>query len=74
VLYDGLCRVCLTNKAVLESNDGKGVLRFVNIAEDDYEADEHRGVEYEDAMNELHVILPDGAVVRGTDAVFRAYE
>merc|ERR550525_1626288 len=74
VLYDGLCRVCLTNKAVLESQDSDGVLSFVNIADDDYEAEEHAGIEYEDAMNELHVILADGSIVRGTEAVFRAYQ
>jgi len=74
VLYDGLCRVCLTNKAVLESQDSEGILRFVNIAAEDYDADDHAGVDFSDAMNELHVILPDGTILRGTEAVFRAYE
>jgi len=74
VLYDGLCRVCLTNKAVLESRDSEGFLRFVNIAADDYNADENAGVDFSDAMDEFHVILPGGNVLKGTEAVFTAYE
>jgi len=74
VLYDGLCKVCLTNKAVLQSQDKDGALHFTNIANDDYDADEHAGIEFDEAMNELHIILPDGEVLKGTEAIFRAYE
>lgn len=76
VLYDGLCKVCLTNKALLESQDNTEpkALRFVNIADDDYDSDEHQGIEFDEAMNEIHIILPDGEVKRGTEAVFTAYE
>lgn len=59
---------------MLESQDSSGLLRFVNIAAEDYEAADHANVEFSDAMNELHVILPDGRILRGTEAVFRAYE
>ncbi|CAE8638251.1 unnamed protein product, partial [Polarella glacialis] len=74
VLYDGMCKVCLTNKALLTSQDSEGVLIFVNIAENDYNPREHAGIEFGDAMDELHVILPDGEILKGTPAVFRAYE
>lgn len=74
MLYDGLCRVCLTNKALLESRDRRGQLRFVDIAAASYNASQHAGVDYSDAMDELHIILPGGEVVRGTAAVFRAYQ
>lgn len=75
VLYDGFCRVCLANKALLESWDnGRGVLHFVNIAAEDYDASAHAGVEFSDAMNELHIILPAGEVLRGTEAVLHAYD
>lgn len=74
VLYDGLCRVCLANKAFLESQDKKQALRFVNIASEDYDSSAHAGVEFVDAMDEFHIILPSGRVLRGTTAVLQAYE
>eukprot|EP00929_Paragymnodinium_shiwhaense_P003502 TRINITY_DN104045_c0_g1_i1.p1 TRINITY_DN104045_c0_g1~~TRINITY_DN104045_c0_g1_i1.p1 ORF type:complete len:277 (-),score=40.37 TRINITY_DN104045_c0_g1_i1:297-1127(-) len=74
VLYDGLCKVCLANKALLTSNDDRGVLRFVNIADDDYSPADHAGIEYEAAMDEIHIVLPGGQVLRGTEAVLRAYD
>lgn len=74
VLYDGLCKVCLANRAMLEWQDAGRRLRFVNIAGEDYDPKQYLGIDYADAMSELHVIFPGGEVARGVDAVFRTYD
>jgi hypothetical protein len=43
-------------------DNGKGAIKFVNIAADDYNPSKNMGIEYEEAMETIHAILPDGSV------------
>jgi hypothetical protein len=43
-------------------DNGKGRIKFVNIAADDYNPSKNMGIEYEEAMETIHAILPDGSV------------
>ena len=43
-LYDGECAMCLTLKAVLERNDRERRIRFVDIADVDYDPMANMGV------------------------------
>ncbi|KAI8474569.1 MAG: hypothetical protein J3K34DRAFT_407422, partial [Monoraphidium minutum] len=68
-LYDGECSMCLTLKGVLERQDKDKKIRFVDISDLDYDPMANMGVEFEDAMDTIHAIRPDGRVLQGTDAL-----
>ncbi|KAL6762097.1 hypothetical protein V8C86DRAFT_2525069 [Haematococcus lacustris] len=69
-LYDGDCAMCRSLKTVLERQDnGRGKIKFVNIADDSYDPNKNMGIEYEEAMETIHAIRPDGEVLYGTDAL-----
>jgi predicted DCC family thiol-disulfide oxidoreductase YuxK len=74
VLYDSLCMVCLTNKALLTFFDRRKTrLEFVDIRSKGYDGDAHGGISFEDAMRHFHVIDSHGEVHEGSDAVLTAY-
>jgi len=74
VLYDGTCKVCLTNVALLGWLDkNKQRLQFVNIASKSYLPEANGGVAYEDAMRHIHVIDERQQVLKGADGVLAAY-
>ena len=74
-LYDGDCPMCRTLKNVLTRQDGgAGRVAFVNISDDAFDPDANGGIEYEDAMETIHVIKRDGEVVTGPDALKLLYE
>lgn len=69
-LYDGDCAMCASLKAVLERQDNKrGLIQFVNIADPKYDPTKNMGVSYDDAMETIHAIFPDGSLVQGTTAL-----
>jgi len=72
-LYDGDCPICRNLKRLLESNDRKKKIWFVNISDPSYKAGEHMGVKYEDAMEHLHAIRRDGSISTGADALNELY-
>ena len=62
-LYDGDCAMCNSLKSLLERQDnGRNIICFVNIADDDYNPKRHMGITYEDAMDTIHVIRNSGEV------------
>lgn len=71
MLYDGECPLCLREVNFLREKDaGRGLVKFVDIADENYDPQENAGVDYATAMGRIHGILPDGTVVRDV-AVFR---
>jgi predicted DCC family thiol-disulfide oxidoreductase YuxK len=71
MLYDSECPLCMREVNFLREKDaGRGLVKFVDIADENYNPEENAGVDYETAMGRIHGILPDGTVVRDT-AVFR---
>jgi predicted DCC family thiol-disulfide oxidoreductase YuxK len=52
----------------------RGLVKFVDIAADDYSATENGGVSFEEAMGRIHAVLPDGQVVKNVDVFRRTYE
>ena len=75
-LYDGDCPMCRTLRNVLSRKDGDaGRVAFVNIADRKYDPAQHAGIEYEDAMDTIHVIKRDGEdVVTGPEALRLLYD
>lgn len=69
-LYDGDCPMCLSLMTVLKRQDNnRGLIQFVNIADPDYNPRNHMGVLYDDAMETIHGIYPDGSLIQGTKAL-----
>lgn len=68
--------MCRTLRNVLSRKDGdKGRVAFVNISDRNYDPQQHAGIEYEDAMETIHVIKrDDGEVVTGPDALTLLYD
>ena len=75
LLYDGECPLCLREVHFLQKRDaGRGLVAFVDIADQDYSADQHGGIDYETAMGRIHAVLPDGSVIRDVEVFRQVYE
>src|ERR687886_1925704 len=75
LLYDGECPLCVREVNFLKKRDaGRGLVSFVDIAEDGYNPQAHGGIDYETAMGRIHAILPDGRTVKNVEVFRRTYE
>jgi len=75
LLYDGECPLCLREVNFLQKRDaGRGLVQFVDIADDNYQPENHGGVNFETAMGRIHGVLPDGTVVKDVEVFRRVYE
>lgn len=71
LLYDGQCPLCVREVNFLKKRDaGRGLVAFVDIADDRYSPEAHGGIDYETAMGRIHAVLPDGTTVKNVE-VFR---
>lgn len=74
LLYDGQCPLCLREVNFLRRQDaGRGLVAFVDIADDRYQPEDHGGVEFEVAMGRIHAVLADGTVVKNVEVFRRVY-
>eukprot|EP00892_Ulva_mutabilis_P003634 jgi/Ulvmu1/1642/UM114_0009.1 len=75
MLYDGDCPLCMREVNFLRDRVGEsGTIDFVDIATADYTAERNAGLTFEQAMGEIHAILPDGSVVTKVEVFRRLYE
>ena len=75
LLYDGDCPLCVREVNFLKTKDaGRGLVSFVDIAEDNYNPVEHAGIDFETAMGRIHGVLPDGTIVQNVEVFRRTYE
>lgn len=75
LLYDGECPLCLREVNFLQKRDaGRGLVQFVDIADDNYQPEHQGGVDFETAMGRIHGVLPDGTVVKDIEVFRRVYE
>ena len=71
LLYDGECPLCLREVNFLQKKDaGRGVVKFTDIADVNYNPNENGGVDFETAMGRIHAVRADGTLVKNV-AVFR---
>jgi predicted DCC family thiol-disulfide oxidoreductase YuxK len=59
---------------LLKKDAGRGIIKFVDIADLDYQAQENGGVDFATAMGRIHAVLPDGAVIKNVEVFRRVYE
>jgi predicted DCC family thiol-disulfide oxidoreductase YuxK len=75
LLYDGACPLCVREVNFLQKRDaGRGLVAFVDIADDRYSPAAHGGVDFETAMGRIHAVLPDGTVIKNVEVFRRVYE
>ncbi len=75
LLYDGECPLCVREVNFLRKRDaGRGLVEFVDIANDDYSPQANGGVDFETAMGRIHAVLPDGSLVKNIEVFRRVYE
>ena len=75
LLYDGDCPLCLREVNFLQKRDaGRGLIAFVDIADDDYDPEANGGIDYETAMGRIHALLPDGTQIQNLEVFRRIYE
>ncbi len=75
LLYDGECPLCVREVNFLKKRDaGRGLVAFVDIADDRYSPEAHGGIDYETAMGRIHAVLPDGTTVKNVEVFRRIYE
>lgn len=70
VLYDGLCPICVTEIRFLQFLQRRKPKKvdFVDISVPGYDGEKYKGVSYEMAMEEMHVIDEKEKVHRGVPA------
>jgi predicted DCC family thiol-disulfide oxidoreductase YuxK len=47
----------------LRDRDSENRIEFVDIASPEYDPEQNAGLSFEQAMGEIHAILPDGSIV-----------
>ncbi|PSC73939.1 thiol-disulfide oxidoreductase [Micractinium conductrix] len=75
MLYDGDCPLCMREVEMLQRRDAAaGRICFVDIAAPDYDAAQHAGVTFEQAMERIHAVEADGTVIKDVEVFRRLYE
>ena len=75
LLYDGECPLCVREVNFLTKKDrGRGIVDFVDIADDDYDPLDNSNIDFATAMGRIHAILPDGSVIKNVEVFRRVYE
>ena len=75
LLYDGECPLCLREVNFLQKRDaGRGLIAFVDIADDHYSPEENGNISFETAMGRIHAILPDGTSIKNLEVFRRVYD
>jgi predicted DCC family thiol-disulfide oxidoreductase YuxK len=75
LLYDGACPLCVREVNFLQKRDGgRGLIHFVDIADDRYNPEENGGIDFETAMGRIHAVLADGSVIKNVKVFRQIYE
>lgn len=75
LLYDGECPLCVREVNFLTKKDrGRGIIKFVDIADLDYDPQANAGIDFATAMGRIHAVLPDGTVIKNIEVFRRVYE
>jgi predicted DCC family thiol-disulfide oxidoreductase YuxK len=75
LLYDGECPLCLPEVNFLKKRDAnRGLVAFINIADDNYTPEENGNISFEAAMGRIHAVLPDGTIIKNLEVFRQVYE
>ncbi|MBW4524684.1 MAG: DUF393 domain-containing protein [Phormidium tanganyikae FI6-MK23] len=75
LLYDSECPLCMREVNFLRKRDNdRGLVAFVDIADETYSAEANGGIDYETAMGRIHAVLPDGGTIKNVEVFRYVYE
>ena len=75
LLYDGECPLCVREVNFLTKKDaGRGIVKFVDIADLDYDPQDNANIDFATAMGRIHAVLADGTVIKNVEVFRRVYE
>ena len=75
LLYDGECPLCVREVNFLQKKDaGRGIINFVDIADENYDPQDNAGIDFETAMGRIHAITDEGKVIKNVEVFRRVYE
>ena len=75
LLYDGECPLCVREVNFLQKKDaGRGIINFVDIADENYDPQQNAGIDFETAMGRIHAITNEGKIIRNVEVFRRVYE
>lgn len=75
LLYDSECPLCMREVNFLRHRDNdRGLVEFVDIADENYSPEDNGGIDYETAMGRIHAVLPDGSTIQNVEVFRRVYE
>ncbi|WP_019505752.1 thiol-disulfide oxidoreductase DCC family protein [Pleurocapsa sp. PCC 7319] len=75
LLYDGECPLCVREVNFLTKKDaGRGIVKFVDIADLDYDSQDNAGIDFATAMGRIHAVLPDDKIIKDIEVFRRVYE
>lgn len=75
LLYDGECPLCVREVNFLKKKDGgRGLVTFVDIADENYAPEQNNGIDFETAMGRIHAILADGTIIKNLEVFWRVYD
>jgi predicted DCC family thiol-disulfide oxidoreductase YuxK len=75
LLYDGQCPLCVREvNFLLKKDANRGIIKFVDIADRDYNSQENGNIDFETAMGRIHALTNDGTIIRNVEVFRRIYE
>jgi predicted DCC family thiol-disulfide oxidoreductase YuxK len=75
LLYDGDCPLCLHEVNFLRKKDnGRGLVAFTDIADDNYSPGDNGGVDFATAMGRIHAVKADGTVINNVEVFRQVYD
>ena len=75
LLYDGECPLCVKEVNFLKKKDnGRNLVKFVDIADINYNPQENEGIDFETAMGRIHAIVADGKIIKNVEVFRRIYD
>ena len=75
LLFDGLCPLCVREVKFLKHKDGdRGLIKFVDIATDDYDPADNSGIDFETAMGGIHGVLANGEIIQNVEVFRQTYD
>jgi predicted DCC family thiol-disulfide oxidoreductase YuxK len=66
--------MCARSKFLRKRDAGRGLVAFVDIADDHYIPEAHGGIDFETAMGRIHALLPDGTIIKNVEVFRSVYE
>lgn len=73
LLYDGECPICKREICILQKKDSQKTIKFIDISSKEFSPIEHKNIDYNTAMSQIHAIDSTGNLLVGIPAFAAVY-